>query len=122
MLDSLSSLLRLKSEWQGILFLELFFQLLDAFLELPFYTASFQTIFLVMQSNPKYIKNARFGEVFLEHLTSGNIPLPQPDPAEQKYLLGYMIVYISQEKTLPSERQLKSPKPPVCSRPPQEAQ
>lgn len=33
----------------------------------PLYTASFQKSFLMMQSNPKYIKNARFREVSLGH-------------------------------------------------------
>lgn len=59
-----------QSEWQPFLFLELFFQILDTFLELPkksLYTASFQKNFMMMQSNPKHIKNARFREIFLGH-------------------------------------------------------
>lgn len=41
---------------------------MDTFLELRFYTAPFQKIFLVMQSNPKHMKNARFGEAPLGHV------------------------------------------------------
>ena len=77
----------------------------DTFLEFPFYTASSQKIFLVMQSNPKYIKNARFGEVALEHLGPGRLYNNQTQLSKHISWDRYIIVHILQEKTLPSEVQ-----------------
>ena len=83
----------------------MFLQISDTFLEFPFYTASSQKIFLVMQSNPKYIKNARFGEVALEHLGPGRLYNNQTQLSKHISWDRYIIVHILQEKTLPSEVQ-----------------